>query len=535
MNQLSSSHSPDPADGWKRYREHLCECRPVGMALDISRMGFDADFFARMAEPMARAFEAMNQLEAGAIANPDEQRMVGHYWLRAPHLAPTAQVRQEIEQTIANVEAFAAQVHGRAIKPPLAARFTDVLTIGIGGSALGPQLAADALAARRDKLRPHFADNTDPDGIDRLLAALGPRLKSTLVVVISKSGSTKETRNGMLEVEAAFARKDLPFARQAVAVTGEGSQLDKHARSQGWLAGFPMWDFVGGRTSITSAVGLLPMALQGANIRDFLRGAADMDALTRAADVKTNPAARLALMWHWATGGRGERQMVVLPYKDRLLLLSRYLQQLVMESLGKAHDLDGRPVRQGLTVFGNKGSTDQHAYVQQLRDGLDDFFVNFIVVRQERAPADAKRQIEVEPGVTTGDYLHGFYLGTRQALSESGRPSLTLTLDRLDARRLGALLALYERAVGYYASLIRVNAYHQPGVEAGKKAAAAVLELQGRAVAYLRQFGQPADADAIAAGLGQPDAAETVQHVLEHLAANKRFGLRQSGRRFAVR
>lgn len=527
-------NSRPPTELWKRYREHLCACPRVGMTLDISRMGFDTDFFARMAEPVARAFEAMAQLEAGAIANPDERRMVGHYWLRAPHLAPTAQIRQDIEQAVAHIETFTAQVHTRGLAPPHAARFTDVLTIGIGGSALGPQLIADALAARRDKLRPHFADNTDPDGIDRLLADLGPRLKSTLVVVISKSGSTKETRNGMLEVEAAFKRKKLPFARQAVAVTGEGSQLDQHARSQGWLAGFPMWDFVGGRTSVTSAVGLLPMALQGVKIRDFLRGAADMDELTRCSDTRKNPAALLALMWHWATGGRGEKQMVVLPYKDRLLLLSRYLQQLVMESLGKAHDLNGRPVKQGLTVLGNKGSTDQHAYVQQLRDGLDDFFVNFIVVRQDRAAAAAKQQIEVEPGITTGDYLHGFYLGTRQALADSGRQSLTISLDRLDAKRLGALIALYERAVGLYASLIHINAYHQPGVEAGKKAAATVLEIQRQAVAYLRKSGQPADADTIAAALGQPDAAETIQHVLEHLAANKRFGLRPSGARFSV-
>jgi glucose-6-phosphate isomerase len=319
-----------------------------------------------------------------------------------------------------------------------------------------------------------------------------------------------------------------------VAVTGEGSQLDEHARSQGWLAGFPMWDFVGGRTSITSAVGLLPMALQGVKIRDFLRGAADMDELTRGHDVRKNPAALLALMWHWATHGRGEKQMVVLPYKDRLLLMGRYLQQLVMESLGKAHELDGQPIKQGLTVFGNKGSTDQHAYVQQLRDGLDDFFVNFIVVRQDRSPAAAKQQIEVEPGITTGDYLLGFYLGTRQALADSGRQSLTIELDRLDARRLGALVALYERAVGLYANLIHINAYHQPGVEAGKIAAAAVLDIQSRAVAYLRQTAEPVTAEQIASALGKPDATETVQHVLEHLAANKRLGLRQIGSRFMV-
>src|SRR5207249_649333 len=118
------------------------------------------------------------------------------------------------------------------------------------------------------------------------------------------------------------------------------------------------------------------------------------------------PAALLALMWYHATGGKGQKDMVVLPYKDRLLLFSRYLQQLVMESLGKRLDRDGNRVEQGISVYGNKGSTDQHAYVQQLRDGVNNFFTTFIRVLEDGGAAT-----EVEPGVTPGDYLHGFLLG----------------------------------------------------------------------------------------------------------------------------
>jgi glucose-6-phosphate isomerase len=117
-----------------------------------------------------------------------------------------------------------------------------------------------------------------------------------------------------------------------------------------------------------------------------------------------NPAALLALMWHHATGGHGLKDMVILPYKDRLLLFSRYLQQLVMESLGKKYDLDGAEVNQGISVFGNKGSTDQHAYVQQLRDGLNNFFVTFIEVLHDRNGKSAL----VEDSVTSGDFLNGF-------------------------------------------------------------------------------------------------------------------------------
>ena len=222
---------------------------------------------------------------------------------------------------------------------------------------------------------------------------------------------------------------------------------------------FPMHDWVGGRTSVMSAVGLVPMALQGFDIDQFLAGAAAMDARTRSNDTSTNAAMLLALMWHYAGNGRGEKDMVVLPYKDRLTLFSKYLQQLVMESLGKAQDLEGNVVHQGIAVYGNKGSTDQHAYVQQLRDGVLNFFVTFIEVRKDRHGP----RFEVEPGVTSGDYLQGFLRGTRSALYESGRESITVSMPDVDAFSVGALIALYERAVGFYGSLVNINAYHQPG------------------------------------------------------------------------
>ena len=412
----------DQASLYKRYRKHLVKCRGLGISLDVSRMGFDERLFRDMDGAMRSAFAAMDRLEAGEIANPDEQRMVGHYWLRNPGLAPTEEIASAISADQIAVKGFAADVHAGTIKPPRARKFTDVLLIGIGGSALGPQLVADALSAKRDKLRLHFLDNTDPDGMLRTLDGLGARLKSTLALVVSKSGGTPETRNGMLQTARSMRDKGLEFPRHAVAITGKESRLDQQAQSEGWLARFPMYDWVGGRTSVMATVGLVPAALQGVDVDAFLGGAAAMDELTRAHDAKKNPAAKLALMWHHATGGRGEKQMVVLPYKDRLLLLSRYLQQLVMESLGKGEDLAGNDVRQGITVFGNKGSTDQHAYIQQLREGLDDFFATFIhVLRDVDKPSLAKKVTDVEDGVDSGDYLTGFYLGTRRALLR-GRP-----------------------------------------------------------------------------------------------------------------
>jgi glucose-6-phosphate isomerase len=465
---------------------------------------------------MQRAFEAMDALEGGAIANPDEKRMVGHYWLRAPDLAPTPAIAAEIRSSVAEIKKFAAAVHAGAIKTPAGTRFTQVLSIGIGGSALGPMFVADALGnAGSDPMSIRFIDNTDPDGIARTLHGDAVRLHETLGIVISKSGGTPEPRNIMLLAGEAFRKQGLDFAKQAVAITMPGSQLDKTAVAQGWLARFPMLDWVGGRTSVLSAVGLLPAALQGLDIDGLLAGAAACDIATRSHDVLKNPAALMALMWYHATGGKGKKDMVVLPYKDRLLLFSRYLQQLVMESLGKRDNVKGERVDQGIAVYGNKGSTDQHAYVQQLRDGVNNFFATFIRVLESGGSAH-----EVEPGVTAGDFLHGFLLGTRTALFENDRESMTITIPRVDARTVGGLIALFERAVGLYGSLIGINAYNQPGVEAGKKAAASILALQAKALASLSAT--PQTAEQIATKAGVPEAAETVYVLLQHLAANGR-------------
>jgi glucose-6-phosphate isomerase len=505
---------------WDRFQKYYVEIPALGLAVDSSRVSFPDDYFPSMEGRMQRAYIAMAELEKGGIANPDEKRMVGHYWLRQPRLAPTPTMRKEIEDTLAALESFAAEIHAGTMQGAHGA-FANVLVIGIGGSALGPQFVAQALGQPgRDRLRPFFFDNTDPDGMDKVLAQLDGQLGRTLAVIISKSGGTKETRNGMLEAEAAWTRAGLTFGAHAVAVTGYGSELDKVAQAKNWVRRFPMWDWVGGRTSETCAVGLLPAALQGLDIQGLLAGARACDEVTRQPVTARNPAAQLALLWYFLTDGRGAKDMVVLPYKDRLELLSKYLQQLVMESLGKELDLDGKVVNQGLTVYGNKGATDQHAYVQQLREGVLNFFAVFIEVLQDRHGSS----LEVEPGVTSGDFLSGFFLGTREALFEKGRQSITLTVRDCSAFTIGVLIALFERAVGYYASLVNINAYHQPGVEAGKKAAGAVIALQNSVLAHLgRNRGSALAADQIAAGLGSPDQAEVVFKICQHLTANGRL------------
>lgn len=503
---------------WQRYQDWLYYHPGLQFYLDVSRMGFDDAFVEGMKPKFDKAFQAIADLESGAIANPDENRMVGHYWLRNPELSPTPAIRQEIVDTIDQILTFTQKVHAGEIHPPNAPKFTEVLSIGIGGSALGPQFVAAALTPEDPPLNIHFIDNTDPAGIDRVLNQLKHRLQQTLVLVISKSGGTPEPRNGMIEVKHAYAAQNLEFARHAVAITGPGSHLDQQAQAEGWISTFPMADWVGGRTSELSAVGLLPAALQGINIQEMLAGAREMDNATRIPQLRQNPAALLALSWYFAGNGRGEKDMVILPYKDSLLLFSRYLQQLVMESLGKEKDLDGQVVHQGIAVYGNKGSTDQHAYVQQLREGVPNFFATFIEVLEDRSGTSP----EIEPGVTSGDYLSGFIQGTRQALYENQRDSITLTISQVNPRTVGALIALYDRAVGLYASLVNINAYHQPGVEAGKKAAAAILELQRQILHVLQQETAPLSLETLAHLIGAPEQVESVYKIVRHLAANQR-------------
>lgn len=524
MNALSSGWIAElsPPSGraeasetpWQRLRRCLCKVPSVGLTLDFSNCRFDEQSLRRMGPAMERAFDEMESLENGAIANPDEGRMVGHYWLRAPDLAPSPEIAAQIRNTVDEVKSFAASVHAGPIRERVQ-YFSRVLSIGIGGSALGPMFVADALSTASDKMQIDFIDNTDPDGIEQTLRKSHVSLGRTLCLVTSKSGGTPETRNGMLIVKEAYQRQGFDFSTHAVAITMPGSQMDQIAVKEKWLARFPMFDWIGGRTSVLSPVGLLPAALQGLDVDGLLAGAAACDEATRLRDVRRNPAAIMALMWYHATEGRGVKDMVVLPYKDRLLLFSRYLQQLVMESLGKELDLKGNIVHQGLSVYGNKGSTDQHAYIQQLRDGIPNFFAVFVRVLESGGSA-----VEVQPRVTAGDYLHGFLLGTRTALFDKDRESLTITLPRVDARSVGALIALFERAVGLYASLIGINAYHQPGVEAGKKAAASVLALQNRVLEALSA--DPQTAEQVAASGDAKDHTDTVYLLLEHLAANGR-------------
>ncbi|WP_320674681.1 glucose-6-phosphate isomerase [Prochlorococcus sp. MIT 1341] len=510
---FSASHDPETNSEWTRYCQLNWFNDDLGIWLDISRMHLDHRKLGIIEEDFPKILDSMNSLENGSISNIDEQRQVGHYWLRNASIAPNDEIKNSINGQISTIKEFSQKILEGTIKSFNNKNFSDVVWIGIGGSSLGPSLLINALGNSKQKLDFHFLDNIDPEGMCRVLSRIEAKIDSTLFVVVSKSGSTPEPKITMEAVREYVLSKGCNWTKHAIAITMPDSKLDKLAKAEDWLATFELQDWVGGRTSITSSVGLLPASLLGLDINEFLKGASSMDQLTRNPSYKDNPAALLSTSWYLAGEGKGKRDMVVLPYKDRLEVFSRYLQQLVMESLGKKNNRQGQVVHQGLAVYGNKGSTDQHAYVQQLRDGVDNFFVTFIEI------LDDIGEFNFVNGLNSGDHLSGFYQGTRQALTESGRQSITITMDKLNPFTLGALIALFERAVGFYAEMINVNAYDQPGVEAGKAAAADVLKLQGR-IENLLSDCKPRSLSQIDKEIGE-NSIESIFIILRHLIYNR--------------
>ncbi len=487
-----------------------------GFTLNFSHSGITAGDVTAFTNKIDTAHQEMKTLENGAIKNIDEQRKVTHFNDRITY--PKSRIYHDVNN-------FFTQLSAGKIVGSTGKKIEYVVFNGIGGSALGPQLVQSALngpywnelsVEQRNKYpRIYFLDNTDSAGFCDTNAVV--ELDQSLIVTISKSGSTQETKNNLFAFEQVYNEQNLEFNKHAAAITMKGSELDQYARNQDWLTVWPMAESIGGRTSVTAIVGHVPAAAAGINFAELLNGAIMMDEWTRNPSVYENPAYLLALNWYILGDGKGDKNMVILPYSDRLILLSRYLQQLVMESLGKELDRNGNIVCQGLNVFGNKGGTDAHAFVQQLNDGRNDFFVTFIEILN-----DAK-SIVVENDFTLGDFLHNFQVGLTSALSQNRRRVISITFESLNAKTLGMLIALYERAVAFYAELININAFHQPGVQAYKKAADKINDLNK----LLRNFienntGFQGTAAEIAEHIDCPDHSQEIEGVLSKFVLNKR-------------
>ena len=425
------------------------------------RVALDALFDLAMRADLPAAMQC--QLE-GEIVNPTEGRAALHSALRGD-------TARSAFALAARAQAVSAQLRMRELVDALeASAVTDIVSIGIGGSDLGPRLVADALALPGARFRVHFISNVDGHAARRVLATLDPA--RTAAIVISKTFGTQETL-----LNGGIVREWLQDDARLFAVSTNAQRVaDFGIPPERTL---PMWDWVGGRYSLWSAVGFpIALAVGMDRFEQLLAGAADMDAHVAAAPLRGNIAAWHALTAVWNRNALHAATQAVLPYDDRLKLLPNYLQQLVMESLGKSVQVDGSAVETETVPvwWGGAGTDTQHSFFQALHQGTQIVPADFIGVLQADHPhvrnhaallANLLAQTEALANGQASDDPHRRYPGNR--------PSTLLLLDALTPQSLGMLIALYEHSVYLQSVLWRINAFDQFGVELGKHVANRLL------------------------------------------------------------
>ncbi len=449
-----------------------------GVRYDYSRQRVDAGVIGLLAR-LARERDLSGwraALLAGEHVNTSEDRAAWHTALRAGAAAPP-----EVRAALERMRALAADLRAGRWAGATGQAFTRIVHLGTGGSDLGPRLLVDALIeARQPGLEIRFASNVDPLDLDRALE--GCEAERTLFVVVSKTFTTQETlenaRAAKRWLEARLPGGADP-ARHFAAVTAN----EAGAGAFGVAATLPMWDWVGGRYSIWSPVGFTALCAIGADaFGEFLAGGADIDRHFAQAEPEANVPVLMALLGVWNGNFLGTAAHAVLPYSTPLRLLPAYLQQLEMESNGKHVDREGRPVGYATApvIFGSEGTVGQHSFHQLLHQGTQIVPADFIV--PAAAPGDpARRRILAAHARAQADALA---MGDDRAelppqrRYPGNRPSSTITLEALDARGLGRLIALYEHKVFVQGVVWNVNSFDQWGVELGKKLAAEILARQ---------------------------------------------------------
>jgi glucose-6-phosphate isomerase len=430
-----------------------------------------------------RLVDRFKAMRRGAVINriagwESENRQVLHTSSR-DIFADQARESQSAEQAkieLKKLETFLNEVESDPT-------FTTLVNVGIGGSDLGPRAVYEALQAYNIKGRQvHFIANVDPDDAARVLAQIDPA--RTLVTVVSKSGSTLETRTNEALVRSRFEQAGIDPARHFIAVTGKGSPMDN---PENYLRSFYMYDYIGGRYSVTSMVGgvSLGFALGTEGLRAFLKGASEMDDACETSQVTDNMALLLALLGIWNHNFLGYPTLAVLPYSQALHRFPAHLQQCDMESNGKSITVDGLPVstKTGPIVWGEPGTNGQHAFYQLLHQGTEIVPAEFIGFLESQY----SRDISVE-GTTSQQKLLANLMAQVVALAtgrdhenpnkrfSGNRPSSMVIAPRLDPLNMGRLLALYEAKIVFQGFSWNINSFDQEGVELGKVLAGRFLE-----------------------------------------------------------
>ncbi|MBQ8458929.1 glucose-6-phosphate isomerase [bacterium] len=378
------------------------------------------------------------------------------------------------EETLWYVKEYASMVRGR---------FDNVLVLGIGGSALGGLAVTEALLKpywnfltkeQRDNFpRIFFLDNIDPDSINGLLDILD--LKKTLVNVITKSGDTAETMAQFMILRDRLAQElgEDEYRKNVVATTDKQTGVLRQISEQEGYKTFVIPDDVGGRFSVFSAVGLLPFALVGIDIDEITNGIKDMDLALKNTDIHQNIAAQNALIQYLMDIKKGKNISVVMPYSSKLKFVADWYTQLWAESLGKNEDLNGNSVNVGPTPVRALGATDQHSQIQLFNEGPNNKVITFIRVGDFNTSLEIPKIFEYTGigylgGKTLNDLMNAEADSTMVSLSDYSRPTVTITLPKVNGYYIGQLLYMLEVQTAIAGALYNVNAFNQPGVEQAK-------------------------------------------------------------------
>ena len=414
---------------------------------------------------------------ANIISDLNKRKDKPGQWLRWMNLGYS-------EETIWYVKEFASMVENR---------FDNILVLGIGGSALGGLAVTEALLKpywnlltpeqRNGLPRIFFLDNIDPDSINGLLNILD--LKKTLVNVITKSGSTAETMSQYMIVKNILERElEDDYRKNIVVTTDKNVGILRQLADQEGYKTFVIPDDVGGRFSVFSAVGLLPFALVGIDIDELTNGIKDMDLALKNTDIHKNIAAQNALIHYLMDTKKGKNISVMMPYSSRLRYVSDWYAQLWAESLGKEFDNEGNKINVGPTPVKALGATDQHSQIQLYNEGPNNKLIPFIRVDNFDTTLEIPKIFEYTGigylgGKTINDLINAEADSTRVALSDYSRPTITISMDRINPYNLAQLLYMYEVQTAIAGELYHINTFNQPGVEQAKNYTYALMGRSG--------------------------------------------------------
>jgi glucose-6-phosphate isomerase len=477
----------------------------AGLYADLTKQQLSGEVLAALiglAEEMDLA-QAIRAQFSGATINQSENRPALHTALRAP-AEDTPEIARDAAETLSQILDLADAVRRGDWRGATGATITDVVHIGIGGSHLGPELAVEALtSADAGGPRIRFVANIDGEALQAALHGLNP--ERTLFVIVSKSFSTLETRINAQSARSWFLERMGSLdaiARHFVAISTNLAAAAEFGIPEKNV--FPMWDWVGGRYSVWSPVGIpLALAIGREGFNEFLSGARALDVHFRTAPFDENLPVLMALAGIWNYNFLGVTNQAILPYAERLRLLPDFLQQLIMESNGKSVHQDGSDVAVHTMpiVWGGRGTNGQHAYHQLLHQGTRSFAADFIVVANGAPPEAHHRWLNANALAQSQAMLLGQEAEDPHKRVRGGKPTTTLVLPALTPGALGALIALYEQIVFCQGVIWDINSFDQWGVELGKRLAIPIFEQLGGTLGDRKGKASPLLQDASTRGL----------------------------------